>query len=176
MNEVTYTVQIADLKALQRYHLLTSPAGRRSLIILLLVFVGISLQSTLSQESSSLGSRVLYFFVALVFTSVVGLAFFFAHNWIVQFRAYRDGESHGILGEHTITLTPDGLCERTAVNQTTANWRGIYRVVGTPQHIFIFNQPNAAHTIPRRAFASPADAEQFLATAQAYFEAARTDP
>jgi YcxB-like protein len=173
MNEITYTVEVSDMKAFQRYHRRTSPIHRRLRIFLLLLFVGFSLDLALREEGASVGYRILYFFVMLGIFMIFGTAITFVANQIAQFRAYRDGERHGILGEHTITLTPDALHERTAVNDTKAAWRGIFRVAATPQHIFIFTQPNAAHVIPRRSFASPSDSEQFLTTARMYHEAAR---
>ena len=175
MNEITYCVEIADMKAFQRHHRRTSAVHRRLRIFLVLLFVGFGLDSTLRQANTSVGYRVLYFLVilgiyALVFAVISGVV-----HWIAQFRAYRGAENGGVLGEHTITLTPEALHERTAVNDSKALWRGLFRVDETLEHIFIYTQPNAAYVIPRRAFPSPADAEQFLATARAYHEAARRD-
>ena len=90
-------------------------------------------------------------------------------NWIANFRIYRDGERHGILGEHTATLTPEFVQERTPVNDTKAAWRGIFRIGATSQHLFIYTQPGAALVIPRAAFPSPEDSERFLVTARTYY-------
>jgi len=173
MNEITYRVEIADMKAFQRHHRRTSAANRRLRIFLLLLILGLDLDATLRQESGSVGYRVLYFFVLLGIYGLLFAIVSFVVNGIAQFRAYRGAENRGILGEHTITLTPEALHERTAVNDSKALWRGLFRVDGTLEHIFIFTQPNSAYVIPRRAFPSPADSEQFLATARTYYEAAR---
>ena len=173
MNEITYSVEIADMKAFQRHHRRTSPVIRRLRIFLLLLFVGLGLQSTIQLESGSIGYRILYFFVELGLFALLAAIISFVTNRIAQFRTFRDGERHGVLGEHTITITPETLHERTAVNDSKAFWRGIFRIDATSQHIFIFTQPGAAHVIPRRAFTSPAVAEDFLATARTYHETAR---
>jgi hypothetical protein len=108
----------------------------------------------------------------LGFMVAIVAALTFVGNWIVQFRAYRNTDRNGVLGEHTITLTPEALHERTAVNDSKASWRGIYRIDATPTHLFIFTQPNAAHVIPRRAFPTTNAAEHFLSMARGYHEAA----
>jgi hypothetical protein len=171
MNEITFDVEVADMKAFQRHHRCTSAVYRRLRIFVWLVFAGVSLDSTLRLESGSFGYRVAYFCVMFGMFALLLAIVSIVVYWIVQFRAYRG--THGVLGEHTITLTPEALHERTAVNDSKAAWRGIFRVDATPHHIFIFTQPNAAHVIPRRAFSSLTDAEQFLANARAYHEAAR---
>jgi hypothetical protein len=160
------------MKAFQRYHRRTSPVHRRLRIFMLLVFAGISLESAIGLEAGTMGYRVLYFFVMLGIYLLVVSLLIFVLNQITQFRTFREGQS-GVLCEHTITLTPEALLERTAVNNSKALWRGIFRVDATPEYIFIFTQPGAAHTIPRRFFATPSDSEQFLAAARTYHETAR---
>ena len=96
MNEITYCVEIADMKAFQRHHRRTSAVHRRLRIFLVLLFVGFGLDSTLRQANTSVGYRVLYFLVilgiyALVFAVISGVV-----HWIAQFRAYRGAENGGV--------------------------------------------------------------------------------
>ncbi len=176
MNEVTYSIEIADMQAFQRHHRRISPVVRRARIFLLIFFAALSLNAAIQHDAESPAFRVIYFFVMLGIMILATSALTFAANWFAQFRAYRDGERHGILGAHTVTLTPDAVHERTAVNESKAAWRGIFRIDATPSHIFIFIQPNAAHVIPRRAFPAPEDAEAFLSTARSHYETARQNP
>ena len=122
MNEVTYNVEIADMKAFQRHHRSISPQVRRLRIFLLLIFCALSLDSAIRYETGSFGFRVVYFFVMLGLMAAIGAALTFVANWIAQFRAYHNTDRNGVLGEHTITLTPEALHERTAVNDSKASW------------------------------------------------------
>ena len=173
MNEITYTVEIADMKAFQRHYRRVSPTMRRLRLFMLLLFSGLSLDAAIRKDSGSMGLRITYFFVMLALFLIVFRVLISLLTWFTQWRAHRDGDRHGVLGPHIITLTPEALHERTAVNDSNAVWRSIFRVDGTPKHIFIFTQPNAAHVIPRRAFATPADADVFLTTAKSYYDAAQ---
>jgi YcxB-like protein len=171
MNEVTYNVEIADMKAFQRHHSRVSPQVRRLRIFLLLIFCALSLDSAIRHQTGSVGFRIVYFFALLGLMLVIGAALTFVANWIAQFRAYHNTDRNGVLGEHTITLTPEALHERTSVNDSKASWSGIFRIDATSTHLFIFTQPNAAHVIPRRAFPTTEAAEQFLSTARTYHAA-----
>ncbi len=172
MDEVTYNVEVADMKAFQRHHRRISPQVRRLRIFLVLLFCALSFHSTLSYETESTGGRVLYFFVMLGLMAANAAALTFVANWFIEYRAYHNTDRNGVLGEHTVALAPEALHERTAVNDSKASWSGIFRIDATRTHLFIFTQPNAAHVIPRRAFPTAEAAEQFLSTARAYHSAA----
>ena len=172
MNEITYNVEIADMKAFQRHHRRVSPTLRRLRLFVLILFSAVSLDSALRHENGSIGFRITYFLILLVMFLVAFGVITYVANWFAQLRAYRDGERHGILGQHTIALTPETLHERTAVNDSKAAWRSLFRIDATPDHIFIFTQPNSAYVIPRRAFPTPSDADAFLTSARDYYAAA----
>lgn len=78
----------------------------------------------------------------------------------------------GVLCQHTITLDSEGLTEVSPVNEGRHYWRGMHLVDTTSDHIFIYTQPNQAHTIPRRAFASHDLAELFFRAVVDYHRAA----
>lgn len=67
----------------------------------------------------------------------------------------------GVLGEHTIELTEDGLIESTNVNRTEARWAGICKVVRTNKYLLVYLGRSEAHLIPRRAFATEDDCDRF---------------
>ena len=66
MNEITYNVEIADMKAFQRHHRRVSPTLRRLRLFVLILFSAVSLDSALRHENGSIGFRITYFFILLV--------------------------------------------------------------------------------------------------------------
>lgn len=159
------------MQAFQRHYRRVSPQVRRVRIFLWLFFSAISLHSAFRHQTD-IGPRVLHFFVMLALLAAMIAAINFVANWLARYRADHQTDRNGVFGEHTITLSPEALFERTAVNESKAQWGSIFRIDATPKHIFIFIQPHAAHIIPRRAFLTTEAAEQFLSTARAYHEAA----
>lgn len=59
----------------------------------------------------------------------------------------REGDFAGIVGEHLVEVHPDGLMDRTAVNETKTFWTGIQRVSSTDTHTFLYTNSATAHII-----------------------------
>jgi hypothetical protein len=78
----------------------------------------------------------------------------------------------GQLGRHRLVLSDDGVAESTAVGQSSTSWAGVDRVEQSPDHIFIYISPAAAHVIPRRAFKTADEAHAFFQLAQSRKQAA----
>lgn len=68
----------------------------------------------------------------------------------------------GILTEHKISLSENGITEITAVNRSESSWNGISNVVQTKCFIFIYTSKRASHVIPKRAFPSKEDSDNFF--------------
>ena len=74
----------------------------------------------------------------------------------------------GILGEHTIEISPEGLFEMTSVNESKHYWCGIRNVYSTDSYIFVFINKSVAHIIPKRAFKSNEESQNFLSLLNNY--------
>jgi len=73
----------------------------------------------------------------------------------------------GQLGWHRLVLTEEGLTESTAVGESRTTWAGVHRVEQNRDYIYIYTAPALAHVVPKRAFASPEQAERFYQLSQA---------
>jgi hypothetical protein len=173
--QISYNVQIDDMKAFQQYHFRTSPLRwyMQILYLVFIVIISVAVTALIARDStiSPIGT-----FVSM-FLFLFGLLSIFSRkvNKIALSRAYGDDDRHGVLGEHIITLTQEALSEHTTVNDSKSGWRGVHHIAETAEHIFIYTQPGMAHVIPRRCFPNPADAELFLKTARTYHEAAQKE-
>ncbi len=68
-----------------------------------------------------------------------------------------------ILTEHAITIDEGGLTEETVYNRSEYKWAGIQKVVRSGRYLYVYVAQHAAHVIPRRAFASAREWEEFVA-------------
>jgi hypothetical protein len=76
----------------------------------------------------------------------------------------------GLLGEHTIKLSDEGITESTSVNEGIYNWDGIRSIEQNERYIFIFLNQTMAHIIPKRAFVDPESASLFLQEVQSRWQ------
>lgn len=80
----------------------------------------------------------------------------------------------GLLCEHTISISPEWLSEKTQVNESKTAWATMKSLEEDPEYFYLFLDKLMAHTVPKRAFSSPREADLFMATARRYWGAAKT--
>ena len=85
-------------------------------------------------------------------------------------KLYSASGADGVLGNHSVELSPDGLTERTSVNETRQKWVGVRSVDVTKEHVYIFTTPTMAFVIPRSAIAA---FDEFLRSVTEYAGAAK---
>jgi hypothetical protein len=79
-------------------------------------------------------------------------------------------------GEQIISISPEGLRHKTSLTDSQISWDAIKTITADSYGLYFIRQSNRplAHAIPRRAFATPQEAEAFLAQAQSYWKNGRT--
>jgi hypothetical protein len=158
-----------DLWRYTRHALLRYPTTRRS-------FVG-----------AAIGSAVL----ALVIPLLAGLPVWLAvasgilatpASTVLMLRSTRRqslravSDQRGVLGEHHLELSPEGVRERTAFNDSLTSWAAIHEVERTEHAVHLTLGPASAHILPVRCFVSPQEADAFAAEARRHLDAARRPP
>jgi ABC-type nickel/cobalt efflux system permease component RcnA len=74
-------------------------------------------------------------------------------------------------GEHVITISPEGFRHKNNLSDSLISWQAIKEIKTDTHNLYFMVDSNVtmAHVIPRRAFATPQDADTFLAWAQNYW-------
>lgn len=68
----------------------------------------------------------------------------------------------GVLGEHTLAITDEGLVESTAVNRSLANWGTSFRIRETGRYAYIFVSDTNAHVVPKTSPPLEGSVDEFL--------------
>jgi hypothetical protein len=84
----------------------------------------------------------------------------------IQMRQMIPAPDGYILGPRQVTLSEDGLREVSQRHETVFHWHAVRGTQTTDQHVFIMVDNNAAIIIPRRAFLSDSEREQFVGEIQ----------
>ena len=81
-------------------------------------------------------------------------------------------EKNGTLGGHVYTLSPEGLHESTTANEALHKWSGIQSVQKSGKYIHIRINSYLFHLIPRRAFGTEKEFQEFWEKANEYWKQA----
>lgn len=68
----------------------------------------------------------------------------------------------GVLGEHTLEITDEGLVESTEVNRSLANWRTSFQIRETSRYAYIYISVGNAHVVPKKSPPLEGSVTEFL--------------
>ena len=173
--EVNYEINADDVLAFSRHNCRSSRTMRRlrvggyTFITLLLLFgdiVQLWVRRFLPWEYllPVVGRQVLELVL------FVGI-YYLALRWVVKFTASnlsKESRNAGVMCKHKVVISDEALVETTDVGEQRVLWRGVDRVEENESHIFIYTAPATAHVIPKWAFATNREAEEFFQAARTY--------
>jgi|Deesub1362A_J573_1020465.scaffolds.fasta_scaffold31039_1 hypothetical protein len=171
--EVEYSISLKDWEDFNLYHFHHSPSLRR------LYYVTLTL-------GGFIGGALLFFLIfyfsknlveSLIFTGIYALAFIFLvpqlylRNLRKSIRKMlQEGENKGAIGRHRLTITPEGVIEKTDFNETKTAWSSVEKIAVTENGIYIYMSSIAAYIVPKRAFSSKEAFNEFVQTLKQYYE------
>ena len=78
------------------------------------------------------------------------------------------------LGERMTRIGADGIFGRFPQFEILNYWKGISEIAEDESYFFFFTSGSHAHVVPKRAFATPDNLEQFRAAANSYWSSGRS--
>lgn len=114
---------------------------------------------------------------ALYLTLLGGVMTIAAGVWWYRFYVHRMARrwyrnTPGVTGDYRLEIRPSGLSWSGELSDATIRWAAYTCVRGTADQIYFYQQQRARLYVPRRAFASPEEAEAFLQAAKEWHAAA----
>jgi hypothetical protein len=95
----------------------------------------------------------------------------FAYRWKLRkilAAMVKEGENRSLFTRHRIEISPEAITESTQFETTSTSWKAIERVANNEAYVFIYKNALGAFIVPRRAFATPSEFEQFINLARGY--------
>jgi hypothetical protein len=92
-------------------------------------------------------------------------------RWLFKFMAVRmtkEGRNAGILCKHRVVVDGEAFFDGTDVGDQRVLWRGVERVEQTDAHIFVYIGSATAFVVPKWAFATEREAQEFFQAARTY--------
>lgn len=171
---VDFEMTEVDVVAFHRHQFKTSPQHRKNFWIGLLSFPSLIFVLTFIYSDFSIAATLRFALpVTVIFLPLV---------YFVQYKSINNtgkrmralGKNEGVFCRHTISISPDGVHEKTKVNDSQSGWRGIEKVDETDNHVFVYIASNNAHVVPKRYFLNAEEANEFYRLAKHYWETNRT--
>jgi hypothetical protein len=113
----------------------------------------------------------------LVMSALGGALIFFLYPYLERRsivgrlrKLVSEGDNSAILGHQAISLSPDGIFNKSQSGEGKLNWSSISKVTRTEKHIYLHIGAMNAVVVPTRAFASGAQREEFLSYVDAHLD------
>ena len=152
-----YSNTMSEMLAFQWSHALRSPWYYVLFAFWSYVWLGPATEEWSSW--SCLGCTVMYFSIM----SAIVVATFLALSFAPQFLRFVSKGHRASLEPRTMTINDTGLLEETSNSRAEYNWSAIQRVVQTKSLVALYISPWVAHLIPKKAFDSAVQWQQFNA-------------
>lgn len=154
---IRYALTRGDILRWQFYVLLHNRVLLAFALLLDLLLVWQSWQ-TPEVAARTLGFKIFYAVIMTgMFVCFMGIMMMGMMAIMVWSRKHR-----GFLGEHELEIRPEGLVERTDVNETLHRWSGFHKVAMTGRYLYIYVTDNNVHIVPRRCFPAEQELRSFV--------------
>ena len=164
--QIQVNIRRAGLAALNLFFF---PRARGNLIFFAVITVVIFI--LMASQEPSLSPLTLA--IALVASLIGGLASLVVGLLLSLLPVLVSTGSHGgVLGPHTYRIDAEGLHEVTPVNEGLQRWGGVQEVGRSKRFVYIRINSYLFHLIPRHAFASDREFEEFGDAAHAFWTSA----
>lgn len=81
------------------------------------------------------------------------------------------GRAQGSWGHQTVTLSANSLTVRSLAGEKRHGWKSISRLEQNDHWLFLYTGPAQAYVVPRSAFVTAGEWQQFIALCQQYRQA-----
>jgi hypothetical protein len=174
VKDIEYSLNLGDADAFLRYS--AENTVESSLWWLgLLLGLGLMFYACIGSFTGASGDLFLTpALVALVFCLLALLR----KKWVHSLTSLRpEGQDVGkFLAERRLRVSPEALTHATEFSAETLSWKAIDKIAVTRDHAFLFFSRTAAYILPRRAFATDADFQDFVHLARRYHAPATEKP
>lgn len=163
--KISFTLTEVDYLQFNLFHIKNSTTGKRTLTLLRymtpLIFIGASVILSILLNAS-----FIVFFSVFLVASILWVMFypkfFYRNIKRTTLRIINEGKNEGLIGEHHLTLTEDGVSDLTAVGEMKSTWSGIKKIEEDLEHFYLYNSSVSAYIIPKRALQDEQELRNYI--------------
>lgn len=151
--EIKYNLTEEDYLNFNMFHVKNSKTIKRTLntqrFITPIIFIALPF------IFSKIGNTPFFgLFIAFLLVSIIWILFYpkFFYNSVIRNtrKIIKEGKNDGLLGEHHMILTEEGIVDSTPSGETKVTWSGIKAFKEDEHNIYLFNSSVSAYILPKR--------------------------
>ncbi|MCM3693607.1 YcxB family protein [Neobacillus niacini] len=171
--EINYRLTEEDYLKFNMFHINNSDSANKSL------------------KTQRFATPFVYIIFAYIFANIADIPFLYALIpflivgilWVIFYPKYfqtrilsqtkkmiREGKNEGLLGEHTMTLSEDGIVDSNPKGETKVNWSGIIKLTEDDSNLYLYNSSVSAYIIPKREVNDLEGLRNFMKTKLTHLE------
>ena len=170
--EVEYSLGLEDLLAFNQYRNAHSPTIRRQQftprVAVLIALAGVWVLSSAIVDPSA-------WIILGLFLGLVGAISYFSYPARLRRRSrrlvehiYMEGQNRGLFTRRRMTITPETITDATEISVTTMKWVAVEKIAVDQRHVYFYVSAASAFILPKAAFATEEEFQEFVETAQGY--------
>jgi hypothetical protein len=164
---IDYELTVEDLVRWNQYFLRTSPTMRRQFWTAWLALGAAFFCLTVILPQLFMPGPSGWVNTAI--TAPIAVALWLSFPWFYRFKGsrnvrglVREGAELNVVGRRRLSLSPEFIVYSTPLSQTVSRWQAIERIAWNRDALYIMLASNSALSVPRRAFASEVQFQQFV--------------
>ena len=151
--EIRYSLTEEDYLNFNMFHIKNSKTTKRALnmqrFLMPIIFI------VLSYVLSKVGNMSFFgLFIALLIVSILWIIFYPRYFYSYVFRntkkMIKEGKNDGLLGEHLMILSEEGIIDSNSNGETKVTWSGIKTFKEDEHNIYLYNSSVSAYILPKR--------------------------
>lgn len=151
--EINYNLTEEDFINFNLYHIKNSKTAIRSLQLQRMIGPLIFLIS--SYVFSKIGDvPFIGLFITFSIISILWFIFYpkYFYNHIIRHvkKMIKEGKNDGLLGEHRMMISEEGIVDSTTNGETKVNWSGIKELKEDGNYLYLYNSSVSAYILPKR--------------------------
>lgn len=163
--EINYRLTEEDYLIFNIFHIKNSKIAMRALNIQRFLTPIIFL--ILSYVFSKVGDTpFLVLFITFLIISILWVIFypkyFFSRITRHAKKMILEGKNDGLLGEHHLIMTEDGISDSTANGETKVTWSGIKNFKEDKYNLYLYNSSISAYILPKRNLNNVEEIRNFI--------------
>ncbi|MFJ5717779.1 YcxB family protein [Neobacillus sp. NPDC093127] len=163
--EINYHLTEDDYLNFNLYHVKNSKAAMRTLniqrFLMPIFFIAAAyLFSTIDDVP------FLWMLVPFIIVSILWFIFYpkYFYNHVARGtrKMIKEGKNEGLLGDHTMRLSDEGIVDSNSNGETKVNWSGIHEFKESSDTFYLYNSAISAYILPKRELANVAEVREYL--------------